>query len=78
MDHKGAFNKGYINYSPKSGFQFIGRRNERSRKVYFSVLLPDFKKHWTTLPGDDRFFPGHSTVSSFLKSSTSEKNAPSP
>ena len=43
MDHKGGFYKGYINYSSESGFQFIVRRNSRSRKVDFSVPLPDFK-----------------------------------
>ena len=77
MDHKGKFHKGYINYSPENGVQFIVRRNARSRKVDFSVPLPDFKQHWTALLGDDRLFPGHSTVSSFLKSATSEKNDPS-
>ena len=75
--HKGVFHKGYINYSPESGFQFIFRRDARSRKVDFSVPLPDFKQHWTTLLGDERLFPGHSTVSSFLKFTTSDKNAPS-
>ena len=70
MDHKGVFHKGYINNSPESGFQFIVRRNARSRKVDFSVPLPDFKQHCNTLLGEDRFFPGHSTVSSFLISAT--------
>ena len=42
MDHKGEFHKGYIKYSPENGFQFIVRRNARSRKVDFSVPLPDF------------------------------------
>ena len=46
-------------------------------RVDFSVPLPDFKQHWTTLMGDNIFFLGHSTVSSFLKSATSCKNAPS-
>ena len=77
MDHKGALHKGYINYSPENGFQFIVRRNERSRKVDFSVPLPDFKQNCTTLLGDDRLFTGHSTVRSFLKPATSDKNAPS-
>ena len=39
--------------------------------------LPDFKQHWTTFLGDDRLFPGHSTVRSFLRSATSDKNTPS-
>ena len=77
MDHKGDFHKGYIKYSPETGFQFTVRRNARSRKVDFSVPLPDFKQHWNTLLGDDRLFLGHSTVSSFLRSATSDKNAPS-
>ena len=75
MDHKGGFHKGYINHSPENGFQFIVRRNARSIKVDFSVPLPNFKQHWTTLLGDDRLFPGHLTVISFLKLSTSDKNA---
>ena len=37
----------------------------------------DFKHHWNTLLGDDRLFPGHSTVRSFLRSATSDKNPPS-
>ena len=77
MEHKGGFHKGYINYYPASGFQFIVRSNSRSRKVDFSVPLPDFKQHWNTLLGYDRFFPVHSTVSSFLKSARSFKNTPS-
>ena len=39
MDHKGVFHKVQINYSPKSGFQFIVRMNARPRKVYFSVPI---------------------------------------
>ena len=77
MDHKGALHKGYINYSPETGFHFIVRRNPRSIKVDFSVSLPDFKQHWTTLLGDYRLITGHSTVSSFLRSAKSDKNAPS-
>ena len=71
MDHKGASHKGCINYYPEFGFQFIVRWNAKSRKIDFTVPLPDFKHHCTTLLGDDRLFPGHSTVSSFLKSATS-------
>ena len=52
------------------------RRNIRSTKVDWSVPLPDFKQHWTTLVGDDILFPGHTTVSSFLKSATAD-TAPS-
>ena len=77
MYHTGALHKGYINYSPKVGSQFIARRNARSRKVDFTVKLPDFKQNWTNLLRDDRLFPGHFRVSSFLKSATPCKNAPS-
>ena len=77
MDHKGAFHKGYINYSPEFRFHFIFRWNARSRKINFTVPLPDFKQHWTTLLWDNIFFPGHSTVISFLKSATSCKKSPS-
>ena len=66
MDRKGAFHQGYINYSPEGGFQFIFIRSTRSRKVDFTVPLPNFKHHWTKLMGYDRLFPGHSTVRSFL------------
>ena len=76
MYHKGTFHKGYINYSPGFGFQFTVRRNARSRKIDFTVPLPNFKQHWNTLLGGNILFPGHySTVSSFLKSETSCKNA---
>ena len=77
MDHKGSFHKGYINYYPEGGFQFIVRQNARYRKVDFTVPLHEFKQHWTNLLGDEIFFPSHSTVSSFLKSATSCKNPPS-
>ena len=76
MDHKGDFQKGYINYSPETGLKFTVRRNARSIKVDFSVPLPYFKQHWTTLLGDDILFPVHSTVSSFLRLATSDKIPP--
>ena len=56
MDHKGESHKGYINYSPEFGLQFIVRQNARSRKIDFTVPLPDFKQHWTTIIGGDIFF----------------------
>ena len=77
MDHKEALHRGYINYSPENGFHFIFRRNSSSRKVYFSVPLTDFKQNWTNLLGDKILFPINLTVRSFLKSTTSDKNAPS-
>ena len=46
-------------------------------EFFFTVPLHEFKQHWTTILRDDILFPGHSTVSSFLKSATSCQNAPS-
>ena len=72
MDHKWSFHKGYINYYPEREFQFIVRRNARSRKVDFNVPLPEFKQHWTTLLGYGRLFLGHSTkISKILQKLTS-------
>ena len=76
MDHEGVFHKGYIHLLPEGGFQFVVRRNARSTKIDWSVPLPNFKQSWTTLMGDDILFPGHKTVSSFLRSNTLN-NAPS-
>ena len=56
---------------------FHSQKESKVKKDWFSVPLPDFKQKWTTLLGDDRFFPGHSTVSSLLKPATSDKNPPS-
>jgi len=75
MDHNGTFHKGYIHVTPEGGFQFAVRRNARSSKIDWTVPLPNFKQPWTTLMGDDILFPGHTTVSSFLPSNTSN-NAP--
>ena len=76
MDHEGSYHKGFLQHTPDGGFRFEVRRNPRSKKIDFTVPLPDFNHAWTTLIGEDIIFPGHSTVSSFLKSSTSN-NAPS-
>ena len=76
MDHAGSFQKGYLQHTPEGGFRFEVPRNTRLRKVDFTVPLPDFVRTWTTLVGDDVLIPGHSTVSSFLRPSTSN-NAPS-
>ena len=75
MDHNGSFHKGYIHLSPEGGFHFAVRKNARSIKIDWSVPLPNFKQNWTTLLGDDILFPNHTTISSFLKSNTSN-NAP--
>ena len=77
MEHNGILHNGYTNYSPEFGFQFIVIRNSRPRYIYFTSPLPNFRQHWTTLLGDNILFPGHSKVSSFLKSATSCKNSPS-
>ena len=76
MDYQGSFHKGYLKHSPEGGFRFEVRRNPRSRQADWSTPLPQFKQSWTTLVGEDILIPGHSTVSSFLKASTSN-NAPS-
>ena len=59
MYRKGSLHKGYINCSPGFGFDFIVRRNARSRKIDFTIPLTDLKNIWTTLLGDDIFFSGH-------------------
>ena len=57
MYHKGGLHKGYINYSPEGGFQFVVRWNARYGKVNFTVPLTNFKQHLTTLLGDDILSP---------------------
>ena len=76
MDHEGSFHKGFLTHSPDTGFRFIVKRNLRSTRIDFAVPLPNFKQSWSTLVGDNILLPGHSTVSSFLRSNTSN-NAPS-
>ena len=77
MDQKGELHKGYINYPPEFFFHFTVRQNVRFRKIYFTVPIPDFKQHWTTLIEDNILFLGHLTIISFLKSATTSKNSPS-
>jgi hypothetical protein len=76
MDARGAYHKGYIDYSKEGGFRFVVRKNQRSRKIDWFENLPDFPQHWATLVGDDILLPGHGTISSFLKPNSSN-NAPS-
>jgi len=76
MDHAGIFHKGFLGYTKEGGYTFEVRRNSRSTKVDWSVLLPQFKQNWTNLVREDIIIPGHSTVSSFLQPTTSN-NAPS-
>ena len=77
MDQKGELQKGYINYSPESGFQFIFRRNARSRNIDFSVPLLDFKKALDYHPGRRQIFSWtlHSQI--IPKISNNLKNSPS-
>ena len=76
LEHEGAYHKGYLNYSPESGFEFIVRRNLRSKKIDFKVPLPDFSRTWTSLLAEETLLFGHTTVSSFLRPG-SYNNAPS-
>ena len=66
IDHKGGFQRGYIHFYHELGFQFAVQRNARSRKIYFTVPLIDFKQNSTTLVGVNIIFPRHSTVRSFF------------
>ena len=75
MDYEGAFHKGYSRYLEKRGFEFVVYRNPRSRRVFFSVPLPNLKQTWTSLVGEDILISGHGTVSTFLRPSSSN-NAP--
>jgi hypothetical protein len=76
LEHEGTYHKGYLNYSPTSGFEFVVRRNIRSKKVDFRVPLPNFAHNWTTLLADETLLFGHTTVSSYLRPG-SYNNAPS-
>ena len=75
-DHAGIFHKGFLGYTNEGGYTFDGRRTERSTKRDWMVPLSQFKQNWTNLVGNKIIILGHSTVSSFLKPSTSS-NAPS-
>jgi hypothetical protein len=76
LEHEGTYHKGYLNYSPTSGFEFVLRRNIRSKKVDFRVPLPNFAHNWTTLLADETLLFGHTTISSYLRPG-SYNNAPS-
>eukprot|EP00956_Cyclotella_meneghiniana_P014787 scaffold22287_cov36-Cyclotella_meneghiniana.AAC.2 len=75
-EHDGTYHKGYLSYSEQTGFEFLVRRNTRSKKIDFRVPLPDFSRNWTTLLAEERLLFGHTTVSSFLRRD-SYNNAPS-
>lgn len=76
LEHDGTYHKGYLNYSPESGFEFLVRRNVRSKKIDFRVPLPNFARTWTTLLAEETLLFGHTTVSSFLRPG-SYNNSPS-
>jgi hypothetical protein len=76
LEHDGTYHKGYLQYTRDRGFDFVVRRNPRSKKIDFRVALPDFARNWTSLLADEQLLFGHTTVSSFLKRDT-YNNAPS-
>ena len=76
IDHNGAFHRGYLHYSPQGGFAFVHRKTSRSKRIEWSVPLPDLLHNWPTLVGDDTIIPGHGQISSFLQPNSSN-NAPS-
>ena len=66
FEHEGTYHKGYLKNSPEQGFEFIVRRNLRSKKIDFTVSLPNFTHNWTNLLAEETLLFGHTTVSSFL------------
>ena len=44
LDHDRVYHKGNLNYSLTTGFEFVARRNLCSKKVDFTVPLPNFAK----------------------------------
>jgi len=76
LDHNGAYHRGYLHYSDQGGFAFVHRKTARSKRIEWSVPLPDLRQNWPTLVGDDTLIPGHGQISSFLKPNSSN-NAPS-
>ena len=86
LDHDGAYQKGFIHYSPEGdsseggspggGFSFVVMRNARSSKVTLSVPLPHFKREWPNLVGENVLLQGWGNISSFLRPNSSN-NAPS-
>ena len=65
-----------MHYSDQGGFAFVHRKAARSKRVEWSVPLPDLRRNWTALVGDDTLIPGHGAVSSFLRPNSSN-NVPS-
>ena len=76
IDHQGAFHKGYLDHSPEGGFMFVSKCAASSKKILWSVPLPDFSRQWYSMVGENIIIPGHSTVSTFLRPNSSN-NAPS-
>lgn len=48
MDHDGWYQKGFLQYSPESGFSFVVKRYMHSSKIDLCAPLPNF--HHTGLP----------------------------
>jgi hypothetical protein len=78
FDHNGAFHKGYLIHTPEHGFSFEYRRHPRATKAEWSVPLPNFLLNWPNLMADDILFPGHSTISSFIRPSSTKPTNASP
>jgi hypothetical protein len=64
IDHNSAFHKGFIHHSPSAGYRVTIKRNLCS------------SQDWSSFVSDNILLPGHTTVSSFLRSNTSN-NEPS-
>jgi hypothetical protein len=76
FEHDEVYHKGYLNYSLTTGFEFVVRQNLCSKKVDFTVPLPNFDHNWTLLLADETLLLGHTSVSSFLPRNVYH-NAPS-
>ena len=76
FDHNGAFHKGYLIYNKDHGFSFEYRRHARATKPEWTVPLPNFILNWPNLLADDLLFPGHSSISTFLRPSSSATKEP--
>ena len=72
-DHRWSFHNGCLRYVPQGGFCCEICRNPHSRKVEFSVPLPDFARSWANMDGNNVLVPGQGTVSTCLRASTSAK-----
>ena len=78
FDHNGAFHKGYLIHSQEHGFSFEYCHHPQATYPEWAVPLPNFLLSWPTLMAEDLLFPGHSTVSSFLRPSSTRSTGTSP